>query len=227
MFGSRDLPSSTLAPTAASLLVPGSTCWRKLRAPRAALLLDMAEYFKAAKIAIGNAKRSVHFLNWAFDPTTYFHPEPGCTGPELDQIGPFLVAIADERPQLDVRILCWKSSLPIAATQNFFPHRARKCFRGTRVKFRLDSAVPLGACHHQKLIVIDDEVAFCGGGDIGPDRPNISTTIRAGTRPRASASSPGTSSWPWSTAQPRLAWGRCSAGAGLLRLANACPSPLR
>jgi phosphatidylserine/phosphatidylglycerophosphate/cardiolipin synthase-like enzyme len=28
----------------------------------------------------------------------------------------------------------------------------------------------MGACHHQKVIVIDDEMAFCGGGDIAPDR---------------------------------------------------------
>ena len=153
-----------------SLLAVGATCWRKSRADRASLLLDMADYFKAAKVAILNAKRSVHFLNWAFDPTTYFHPEPGCTGPENDQIGPFLRTLACERPELDIRILCWKSSLPIAATQNFFPHRARKCFNGTPVRFVLDSTVPLGACHHQKMIVIDDMIGFCGGGDIGPDR---------------------------------------------------------
>jgi phosphatidylserine/phosphatidylglycerophosphate/cardiolipin synthase-like enzyme len=28
----------------------------------------------------------------------------------------------------------------------------------------------MGACHHQKMIIVDDEVAFCGGGDIAPDR---------------------------------------------------------
>ena len=130
----------------------------------------MADYFKAAKIAIGSAKRSVHFLNWAFDPYTYFHPQEGCTGPELDQIGPFLRDLACRKPELDIRILCWKSSLPIAATQNFFPDPARKCFKGSPVHLRLDGTLPLGACHHQKVVVIDDELAFCGGGDIGPDR---------------------------------------------------------
>jgi phosphatidylserine/phosphatidylglycerophosphate/cardiolipin synthase-like enzyme len=30
--------------------------------------------------------------------------------------------------------------------------------------------VPFGACHHQKVLVIDDELAFCGGGDISIDR---------------------------------------------------------
>ena len=34
----------------------------------------------------------------------------------------------------------------------------------------LDGKLPIGACHHQKVIIVDDALAFCGGGDIGPDR---------------------------------------------------------
>jgi phosphatidylserine/phosphatidylglycerophosphate/cardiolipin synthase-like enzyme len=60
--------------------------------------------------------------------------------------------------------------MPVAATQRFFPFADRKAFAGTPVKFRLDNHLPLGACHHQKMIVIDDRLAYCGGGDIGPDR---------------------------------------------------------
>jgi phosphatidylserine/phosphatidylglycerophosphate/cardiolipin synthase-like enzyme len=46
----------------------------------------------------------------------------------------------------------------------------RKDFAGSNVKFQLDDKLPLGASHHQKAIVIDDAIGFCGGGDIGPDR---------------------------------------------------------
>ena len=38
------------------------------------------------------------------------------------------------------------------------------------MKFVLDGKLPMGASHHQKAIIIDDAIAFCGGGDIGPDR---------------------------------------------------------
>lgn len=32
--------------------------------------------------------------------------------------------------------------------------------------FELDGNIPLGGCHHQKLVIIDDQLAYCGGIDI-------------------------------------------------------------
>ncbi len=134
------------------------------------MLLDSGAYFAAAKAAMKKAKRSIHLLGWAFDPLTRLEPNERGEGPDSDQVGPFLNKLVAERPELDIRVLIWKSALPIAASQHFFPHRARKCFEHTGVKFALDPTVPFGACHHQKVLVIDDEIAFCGGGDIGADR---------------------------------------------------------
>jgi phosphatidylserine/phosphatidylglycerophosphate/cardiolipin synthase-like enzyme len=152
------------------LLTAGATCWRVEIAPRAAVFIDMADYFKAAKEAMSAARRSVYLLNWAFEADTVFDPEPGGGGPDSDRFGPFLKMLAQDNPHLDVRVLCWRSSLPVAATQNFFPIADRITFRHSRVRFVLDGKLPLGACHHQKMIVVDDAVAFCGGGDIGRDR---------------------------------------------------------
>jgi phosphatidylserine/phosphatidylglycerophosphate/cardiolipin synthase-like enzyme len=152
------------------LLEPGVTCWRRATADRAALLVDMADYFDAAMKAMRQARHTVHLLNWAFEPQTLFHPQAGCTGPDDDRIANFLKALAEGRPDLDVRVLCWKSALPVAATQHWFTFADRKVFAGSRVKFVLDGKLPLGACHHQKVVVVDDAIGFCGGGDIGPDR---------------------------------------------------------
>ena len=151
------------------LLAPGTTCWREEPAPRAALLIDMEAYFDAAMDAMSRAKHCVHLLNWAFEANTLFHPGPEGAGKESDRIGNFLIALS-KNPDLDVRVLCWKSAMPVAATQHFFPFMDRRAFAGTKVNFVLDGKLPVGACHHQKMIVIDDAIAFCGGGDIGPDR---------------------------------------------------------
>jgi phosphatidylserine/phosphatidylglycerophosphate/cardiolipin synthase-like enzyme len=152
------------------LLEPGITCWRRETSARAALIVDMADYFDAAMAAMRKAKHTVHLLNWAFEPQTLFHPQPGCTGSEDDRIANFLKRLSTDNPKLDVRILCWQSALPVAATQNWFPIADRKAFTGSSVKFVLDGKLPMGASHHQKAIIIDDAIAFCGGGDIGPDR---------------------------------------------------------
>ncbi|MGI8839788.1 MAG: phospholipase D-like domain-containing protein [Caulobacteraceae bacterium] len=168
--GRSSRPPAAAWPVAPVILRSPGVCWQLETAGRAAFIIDMADYFTAAKAAMQKARRSIHLLNWAFEDDTLFDPGPGSTGPDSDRFGPFLKAMANGNPALDVRLLCWNSALPVAATQNFFPARDRKCFAGSKVKFVLDSKLPAGACHHQKMIVIDDAVAFCGGGDIGPDR---------------------------------------------------------
>jgi phosphatidylserine/phosphatidylglycerophosphate/cardiolipin synthase-like enzyme len=153
-----------------SVLRPGETCWRKARADRAAFLVDTEAYFTAVFDAFQKARRSILLLGWGFDPRTRLFPD-GYDGPDdPDEVGRILVELARARPELDVRLLIWRSAFPIAAQQEFFPHKARAWFKDTPVKFRLDDQVPFGACHHQKVLVIDDRLAFCGGGDISVDR---------------------------------------------------------
>ena len=152
------------------LLEPGTTCWRRETSGRAALLIDMADYFDAAMAAMSKARHSIHLLNWAFEPDTLFHPQAGCSGPKDDQIANFLKRLAREQSGLDVRVLCWQSAAPVAATQRWFPIADRWAFKDSEVKFVLDGKLPVGASHHQKAIIVDDAIAFCGGGDIGPDR---------------------------------------------------------
>jgi len=153
-----------------SVLRPGETCWRTARADRVAFLVDNQAYFAAVAAALQKARRSILLLGWGFDPRTRLFPD-GYDGPDdPDEVGRVLVELARARPELEVRLLIWKSALPIAAQQQWFPHKAREWFKNTPVKFRLDDHVPFGACHHQKVLVIDDRLAFCGGGDISVDR---------------------------------------------------------
>jgi phosphatidylserine/phosphatidylglycerophosphate/cardiolipin synthase-like enzyme len=153
-----------------SLLIPGDTCWRTERADRAAVLVDTEAYFAALTAALPKARRSILILGWGFDPRARLEPD-GTDGPaDKDEIGRVLLRLAHARPELDIRLLIWRSAFPVAASQEFFPHKARRWFKGSPIRFRLDDQVPLGACHHQKAVIIDDRLAFCGGGDISVDR---------------------------------------------------------
>ncbi len=149
---------------------PGRTCWRVEAAKHCALLIDYQAYFAALREALGLARRQITILGWAFDPRARLAPDGHRGGRHPDAIAQVLMALAIERPELEIRILAWKSALPISASQEFFPHRARAWFKGSRVRFELDDAVPFGACHHQKVVVIDDVLAFAGSGDIASDR---------------------------------------------------------
>jgi phosphatidylserine/phosphatidylglycerophosphate/cardiolipin synthase-like enzyme len=146
------------------------TCWRTASAGRVAFLVDYQSYFSAAYEAVLNARRSIVLLGWGFDPRTRLAPDGADVEGEPDEIGRVLQQVTAARPNLDVRLLIWKSALPISATQEFFPHKARQWFEDTPVKFWLDDTVPFGACHHQKVLIIDDQIAFVSSGDFCVDR---------------------------------------------------------
>lgn len=165
-----------------AFLQPGDTCWRIEQAGRIAFLVDAQDYFTAVREALAQARHSILLLGWGFDPRTRLQPD-GFEGPDdPDEIGHVLLGLARERPELDIRVLIWKSAMPIAVSQEFFPHRARAWFKDSRVRFWLDDMVPLGACHHQKVLVIDDAVAFCGSGDFGTDRWDSPAHLDADSR---------------------------------------------
>lgn len=152
-----------------TLFAPGQNCWRVETATRFAVLMENAAYFSALRSALDKAERSVVLLGWQFDPRTRLHPDIANAGP-TDEIGRLLRMLVKSKPQLDVRLLIWKSPLLIAASQGFFPQRAQAWFRKRMVELRLDPPPAPGACHHQKVVIIDDAVAFVGGGDISVDR---------------------------------------------------------
>jgi phosphatidylserine/phosphatidylglycerophosphate/cardiolipin synthase-like enzyme len=130
------------------------------------VLVDTQDYFRVLLETIRGARRSIHMLGWSFDPRTRLTPDAD----DPSHLGALLVELARANPALDVRLLVWLSALPIAATQSGFPHRARGWFRGTPVRFELDDTVPLGGCHHQKVVIVDDALAFVGGADFADDR---------------------------------------------------------
>lgn len=154
----------------AALIPSEAAVWRWGRAERAAMLVDSAAYFAATLEAMSQARRSITILGWGFDPRTRLKPDPSGAEHGPDEIGRLLQRLAAERPELKIRLLIWKSALPVSASQHFFPHRAKGWFAGTPIRFELDATVPMGACHHQKVVVVDEQVAISGGGDICVDR---------------------------------------------------------
>jgi phosphatidylserine/phosphatidylglycerophosphate/cardiolipin synthase-like enzyme len=169
-----DLPAQSPAPSGigpeplADLLRPGATCWRRARAPRAALLHDGAAYFAAARQALVAARRSILLIGWSFDPRTALRPESA--DPSGDEaLGDLLRRLKLQRPELAIRLLIWDMPWPISANSDMKPPAIRARL-GPGIDYRIDGTLPFGACQHQKILVVDDAIAFCGGCDFEANR---------------------------------------------------------
>jgi phosphatidylserine/phosphatidylglycerophosphate/cardiolipin synthase-like enzyme len=156
-------------PEISRLLVPGRTCWRIERSNRFALIIDAADYFRTAKAAMLKAQRRIMLIGWDFDTRIKFEPvAPTMPGP--NRLGEFLSWLPKQRPGLHIYLLKWDLGMIQALGRGMTPLFMLNAISSRRVRLKLDSAHPVGAAHHQKIIVIDDCLAFCGGIDITADR---------------------------------------------------------
>jgi phosphatidylserine/phosphatidylglycerophosphate/cardiolipin synthase-like enzyme len=85
-------------------------------------------------------------------------------------LGSFISWMARHRPLVSVHILRWDWGATKLLARGTTIFRLINWARTPQVKFKLDAAHPLGASHHQKIVVIDDKLAFCGGIDMTATR---------------------------------------------------------
>lgn len=146
------------------LLQPGRNCWRLVHADRFSMLVDAQIYFRTLRQAILQARHSVYILSWDIDSRIKLVPE-GANDGYPEQFGDFLYAVADERRDLHIRILNWSFAM-LYAFERKWPATRLGWRKHKRVQFQMDAEHPVGASHHQKVVVIDDALAFSGGLDL-------------------------------------------------------------
>jgi phospholipase D1/2 len=150
-----------------TILRPGHNVWRVERAARAAVLIDAAAYFDAVRRALAKAERRVFILGWDMHSQTRLVGEKGEPDDGLPaQFGDFLGALVKARPKLEIYLLAWDFAFLYATEREFLPRLKLGWSTPPNVHFELDNAVPLGSSQHQKLIIVDDAVAFSGGLDV-------------------------------------------------------------
>jgi phospholipase D1/2 len=149
------------------ILRPGENVWRVEQAPRAAVLIDAAAYFRAVREALIKARHSVFIVGWDIHSQTRLVGESGEANDGYPALfAEFLSELVRRRRELEIRLLLWDYSLLYATERELFPTLTLRWNTPSRVMFCLDDAVPLGSSQHQKLIVIDDAIAFSGGLDV-------------------------------------------------------------
>lgn len=147
------------------VLREGDTCWRIAPADRMTVIIDAERYFRAVKAALLKARHSVLIVGWDFDNRIALDPE--ATDETVpNQVGALLNHITGTQPGLEIHVLRWDLAFVKTPFRGNTPLIVLDWMTSDRIHFKLDSHHPLDACHHQKLVVIDDSIAFCGGIDI-------------------------------------------------------------
>ncbi|HEX2102367.1 MAG TPA: phosphatidylserine/phosphatidylglycerophosphate/cardiolipin synthase family protein [Solirubrobacteraceae bacterium] len=131
------------------------------------VLIDGAQALPEMERAIRAARRHVHIAGWSITPHfALTRDEPPVVLREV---------LAEKAEAVDVRVLMWAGAPP----RTFAPDRRAvragrdELVRGTRIRVALDARSRALHCHHEKLVIVDDEVAFVGGIDLtllGGDR---------------------------------------------------------
>jgi len=150
---------------ASPVLEPGRTCWRVERVSRAAALIDGEAYFAALRQSLLAARREVLILGWDFDGRIGLLPQDprdGAPNTLLD----LLNHCTAENPDLHVRVLLWDFAVLYAFEREPLPSYSLRAKAGDRVHVEFDGTIPFGGSHHQKVVVVDDAVAFAGGLDL-------------------------------------------------------------
>ena len=104
-------------------------------------------------------------VGWDFDTQVPLVPD-GATGDGFPRtLLAFLNALCERTRGLSIHVLAWDFSVIYTFEREPLPAVRFGWRSHRRLRFALDGEHPVGASHHQKIVVIDDRLAFVGGMD--------------------------------------------------------------
>ena len=149
------------------IVVQGRNCWRIARATEASVIVDAADYYRHIRAAMVTAQKRIFIVGWDFDTRIALDPAENGKG---ETLGRFFLNLARDKPEREIIILKWN----FGALKQFMHPSAVvwlvRWWRTRAINFRFDSSHPPGCSHHQKIVVIDENLAACGGIDMSGRR---------------------------------------------------------
>lgn len=150
-----------------SIFKTGQNCWRVKNASFAAPVIDCSNYYRAVHQAICNARHTLHIVGWDIDSRIELLRGKEAESSQCpNTLYELLKWKSEITPDLKMYLNRWNYSIFLAAERENFASMKWKLQDIKHLEFIFDDQLPLGASHHQKIIVVDDEIAFCGGMDI-------------------------------------------------------------
>ncbi|MHA6718095.1 phospholipase D-like domain-containing protein [Sphingomonas sp. RS6] len=145
-------------------LEPSRNCWRIERAERATVIVDADAYFRVARQAMRIANHQLMLVGWDFDGRILLVHEQEDEAPA--RIGKLISWLVKQTRTLDIHVLRWDTGAIVSLFRGTTAITLLRWWRHRRIHLKLDSHHPVAASHHQKIVVVDDCLAFCGGIDM-------------------------------------------------------------
>ncbi|WP_246524824.1 phospholipase D-like domain-containing protein [Sphingobium phenoxybenzoativorans] len=148
----------------------GATHWKVERADRACVIVDAEDYFRFARAAMMKARRRIMLIGWDFDARIDLVRSDEADDGAPETVGDLIYWLVQQNPHLEVFLLRWDMGAMKSLLRGNTLVTVAKWMMHPRITLKLDKHHPVGASHHQKIVVIDDCFAFCGGIDMTGDR---------------------------------------------------------
>jgi len=151
------------------VLRKGANCWRVERAVRFRCVQDGEEYFRLVREALLAARRSVFILGWDIYSAVDLAPG-GVDDGAPTKLAELLDFVVQRTPELEVYVLVWDYAALYALERDPTSSIRMGWQTHERVHFQFDDLHPVAGSHHQKVVVVDDAMAFSGGLDLTSHR---------------------------------------------------------
>lgn len=153
-----------------TLFHPNRNCWRVVRASHVSILVDYGNYYRDLRESILKARKSIFVLGWDIDSRIELLRGKDAAGQKNVTFFDLIADVARRNPDLQIYLNKWDYSVFFMQQREPFWMRHWTSLNLPNIHLCLDDVLPLGGCHHQKVVVIDDEVAFWGGMDVALGR---------------------------------------------------------
>lgn len=149
--------------------------WRFARASRASVIVDAELYFRHMQQAMLEAEKRILLIGWDFDTRIHLDQgrrwfQKGRSREYPVRLGSFVLWLNRHRKGLEIRILKWSYGALKFFSRGSMAVDLLRWAPKKRIQFKFDTAHPVGCSHHQKIVVIDDSLAVCGGIDMSDNR---------------------------------------------------------
>lgn len=149
-----------------SLFRPRHNCWQITKSDYIAPVIDCDNYYRALHESISKAQRSIFIVGWDIDSRIELIRDGDKQSDQPKTLFDLLKWKAHQNPHLHIYLNRWNYSLFLAGERETFSTFRWKFSGIKNLHFIFDDQIPLGASHHQKIVVVDDEIAFSGGMDV-------------------------------------------------------------